>query len=489
MGLKLRLILIIAVPAVLVLGTHGILRMQQEKAELLAESRRDMAITGRAVRIAVENALREDDPKGVAALLAEMVDQQAAVDRIRLFDRESRATLVSNPLAIAEEPPGDIARRVIESGEPESVYRTVGHQSVLYHVVPLRGRDGRADGVLEITHLARSIDARLGAAQQDVWTRLGIVLGVVVVITAVVLQRQILEPLSRLLDGIQRLGRGEPGPPLPVDRHDELGQVAEAFNGMAAQLDAARQQLLLETERTVDLERQLRHAETLAVAGKLASSLAHEVGTPLNIISGRAEFLQTTAVLDAAARKDLEVIIAQIDRISKIIRSMLDTVRPQRLEIQPVALGDVIDRLLALLRHPARRRSVSLMTSIPQDLPPLLGDPSQIEQLLINLILNALDATPAGGRVTVTGQSEVRDGHAGIAVAVSDTGAGIAEEVRARIFEPFFTTKPAGHGTGLGLAICRDIVRGHGGDIRVDSHVGRGTAFTVWIPMAPELVG
>jgi signal transduction histidine kinase len=127
--------------------------------------------------------------------------------------------------------------------------------------------------------------------------------------------------------------------------------VAQAFNEMAAQLEAARLSLLVESERALDLEGQLRRAETLAVAGKLASAIAHEVGTPLNIISGRAEFVLKTAQLDAAARKDLETIVAQIDRISGIIRSLLDTVRPRVPEIRPTALDEVLEGALPY-RHP-----------------------------------------------------------------------------------------------------------------------------------------
>jgi len=485
-SLKLRVILILAVPAVLVVGVHGVLRVRQERVQLVEEDRRNIALAARAIQIAVENALRDRQISDVRRLLAEMVERQEAIDRIRLFDRALRPTLVSNPLAAGEPVPLEMLRRVMDTGVPEGVHREAGGSSVLHYVVPLRGRRGRVEGAMEIVHQASGVDARVRAAGREVWIRLGVVLVVIVVLTAVALQRQVLRPLSRLLGGIRRLGRGEPGAPLPVERRDEIGRVAEAFNEMAARLEAARLQLLAETERTVELEQQLRQAETLAVAGKLASALAHEVGTPLNIISGRAEFLQTTARLDEAGRKDLEVIIAQIERISKIIRSMLDIVRPQKLEIQPTALGDVLDRLLPLLRHPARRRGVGLRTAIPPDLPRLAADPNQLQQLLINLILNALDATPAGGWIEVSGRPEPRHGRAGVAVAVADTGSGIPDELRSRLFEPFVTTKPAGQGTGLGLAICRDIIKAHGGDIGVDSRAGRGTTFTAWLPDATE---
>jgi signal transduction histidine kinase len=484
-GLKLRVILILTIPAILAGGVHGLVRTRQERAQLVAEDRQNMALTARAIQIAVENALRDRQISDVKRLLAEMVEQQEPIDRIRLFDQNLRPTLVSNALSIGEEIPEEIFRRVQATGEAEALYRQQGKQSVLYYVVPLRDRRG-PDGVMEIVHLATGIDTRLSAAVNDVWIRLGILLVVVVVLTATALQRQVLRPLSRLMIGIQSLGRGEPGPPLPVGRRDELGRVAEAFNEMAAQLEGAQRRLLAESERALELEQQLRQAETLAVAGKLASALAHEVGTPLNIISGRAEFLQASARLNEGGRRDLEIIVDQIDRISKIIRSLLDTVRPQKLEIQPTPLAEVLDRVLPLLRHPARRRGVALVASVPPDLPPMLADPAQLQQVLINLVLNALDVTPAGGRVEIGARpSRVRE-RPGVAITVADTGAGIPRELLSKVFEPFFTTKPAGQGTGLGLAICRDIVKAHSGEIGVESAPASGTTFTVWIPDATE---
>jgi signal transduction histidine kinase len=277
--------------------------------------------------------------------------------------------------------------------------------------------------------------------------------------------------------------------PLPVDRRDEIGRVAEAFNEMTSQLEVARRRLLTETEHSLDLEQQLRAAETLAVAGKLASSLAHEVGTPLNIVSGRAEFLQMSPTLDEAARRDLGVIVGQIDRISKIIRSLLDSVRPQKLEVQPTSLADVLDRILPLLNHPARRRGVTIVTSVPPDLPALPADPGQLQQVLINLVLNGLDVTPTGGQITISARIAAEGSLDGIAIAVHDTGPGIPVELQGKVFEPFFTTKPAGQGTGLGLAICRDIIKAHGGQIKVESAPDAGTTFTVWIPTTTEKTG
>jgi len=188
--------------------------------------------------------------------------------------------------------------------------------------------------------------------------RVGALTVVLALLIAVVLQRQVLRPLAQLAHSIRALGEGRRGPPLPVTRRDELGELAEAFNRMTERLDEARQRVVTESEHALDLEQQLRRAETLAVAGKLASGIAHEVGTPLNIISGRAEMVLASLPPDHPGREDLERIIQQIDRVSNIVRFLLDAVWLGKLEIQRVPVGLLIGRLLPLLEHVVRKRGI-----------------------------------------------------------------------------------------------------------------------------------
>ena len=178
----------------------------------------------------------------------------------------------------------------------------------------------------------------------------------------------------------------------------------------------------------------------------------------------------------------MQIIGEQIDRISAIIRSLLDTVRVRKPEIQAVPAEPAVTGVLALVEHLARRRGIVLEAQVPADLPEVAADPAQLQQVLLNLLMNALEASSEGGRVTVEARATVHGGQPGVAVSVIDTGIGIRPEARSRIFEAFFTTKAPGQGTGLGLAICRDIVRDHGGTIGVQSRPGHGATFTVWLP-------
>ncbi|MBI2202332.1 MAG: HAMP domain-containing protein [Candidatus Rokubacteria bacterium] len=485
MGLRLRLILVIMIPLVLVIGVYGVLRLRAEQAELLADNRRLMGLTAKAIQITVENALRDRQISDIRRLLAEIVEGQEQIDRIRMFDRNLEPTLVSNPLAIGEQIPEDTVRRVLQAGWPEWFYLRRGTQPVLYYVVPVRGPRDDIDGALEIVQLASGVEERVRAAAWDVVIRLSSLLVSVGVLTGFMLQRQVLRPLSALMAGIRRLGEGHTGPPLPIERADELGRVAAAFNTMAEQLDAAHRKLVEESERALELERQVRHAQTLAVAGRLATALAHEVGTPLNIISGRAEVLLQTLPGDDRRRDELSIIVDQIDRIAGIIRSLLDTVRPDVPKIQRVDIGPVVDRLLPLLRHAARRQHVTLDADVPATLPPVLADPNQLQQLLINLVVNAVEAVSDHGAVRVEATATSTGGQDGVRLVVRDTGPGIPEKLRGTVFDPFFTTKPPGRGTGLGLTICRDIVKEHRGRIHVEEADGGGAAISVWLPAEP----
>ncbi|MEX2146175.1 MAG: ATP-binding protein [Candidatus Rokuibacteriota bacterium] len=481
MGLRLRLILVLLIPLVLVIGVYGYVRVRQEARELLDNNRRGVGLAATALQIAVENAWRDRQFADITRILAEVVASQDEIDRIRVFDRSFQPLFVSNRLRIGDDVPADMLARVMNLGVAEGVYHDAGAAPVLYYFVPVRGAAEVPQAVLEVVQIASAVQDRVWAAQRDVLTRLGILTLSVAALAGLMLQRQVLHPLGRLMEGIRRLGAGQSGARLPVERNDELGRVAAAFNEMATRLQAAQRDLVAETERTLELEDDVRRMETLAVAGRLATSFAHEVGTPLNIISGRAEYLLDRLPPDDPSRHDLSAIVAQIDRISGIIAGLLDTVRPQKADLAPVQLSEVFDRIVPLMAHAARRRDVALEADTVAELTPLLADANQLQQVLINLILNAIEASAAGGRVEVTARGEDRNGRPGVTIAVTDTGPGVPAELRTAVFTPFFTTKPRGEGTGLGLAICRDIVRDHGGTIELTDHAG-GASFVVWLP-------
>jgi PAS domain S-box-containing protein len=235
------------------------------------------------------------------------------------------------------------------------------------------------------------------------------------------------------------------------------------------------------------LEDQMRRSERLAAISVMAAGLAHEINNPLAIIGNRIECMQRDIrdkVGDASLAADVDVLQQHVARLRELTSSLLRFARDdQHSDARPVALGPLAERTVALLRRTLATRRLRLGLEVDPLVPSVLGYEQAIETVIVNLLLNAADATPAGGTVNLT----IRRGPGGdtAEIEVCDTGPGIAPALRERVFEPFFTTKEVGHGTGLGLTVCRSIVDGHGGSIRVDEPTGGGCRFLVTIPVQP----
>lgn len=226
-----------------------------------------------------------------------------------------------------------------------------------------------------------------------------------------------------------------------------------------------------------ETERRARAAEELASTATLVAGLAHEIGTPLGVIRGHAEALDT-AVQGERPQWRLRTIRAQIDRISKIIEALLNMARPRESVRVPVALDEILEVTLAFVSEKLRRRGIQVVRDL-RPVPPIAGDPEKLQQLWLNLFLNAADAMPEGGQLGVRLRAEEPER---VEVHVSDTGAGIDPDALPHIFEPFYTTKPPGRGSGLGLLVARGIVLDHGGSIDVWSEPGKGSEFRISLP-------
>jgi signal transduction histidine kinase len=271
---------------------------------------------------------------------------------------------------------------------------------------------------------------------------------------------------------------------LSVSVWNELGSLA-IFLGFAYLLDRQRQHLAAERRQKELIVDQLRHADRLNVIGTLAAGVAHEIGTPLNVISGSAELIPQAqpAELEELSR----VIREQSDRISSIIRQLLDFGRRAGARGTSIDLNDLARASVALLRPIARKRGAEVVLREAGEPVRVTGNAGELEQVLSNLILNAMQAMPRGGTVSLEVGRASRPGDHGLrrfgTLSVADTGTGIAAEDLPRIFDPFFTTKGVGEGTGLGLSVSYGIIQDHGGAIEVDSVVGRGTRFAVLLPI------
>ena len=282
-------------------------------------------------------------------------------------------------------------------------------------------------------------------------------------------------PLDSLIAHVDEVGGGNLDARVSLRGNDELSRLARAMNEMARRLDAARRRVQDEHAARLDTLEQLRRSERLATTGQLAAGVAHEIGTPLTVIRGRAEMLARKAQSDKE-RKHAEIVVEQVDRISTIVRNLLTFARQDGPSKVALELPEVAREVQELLEPEAAARSITLVVEHDPDVR-VLADRAQLHQVLLNLVMNALHASDQGEvRIECRAVGDVAR------LIVQDEGAGISPDALDDVFTPFFTTKRPGEGTGLGLAIARGIVQDHGGTIAVESSVGEGARFIVELP-------
>ncbi|HET9625009.1 MAG TPA: ATP-binding protein [Kofleriaceae bacterium] len=291
-------------------------------------------------------------------------------------------------------------------------------------------------------------------------------------------------PISKLANKARRVGAGDLSAPLHLKQRDELGELAKEINLMCERLAEEQGARAHATE-------QLRHADRLTTVGKLASGLAHELGTPLNVVSGRAKLIADREVEGDDALDSARIVAEQAERMTALIRQLLDFARPRAPKPKPLNVTTLADRVCQLVATIARKANVTLVPPKPDPELRIEADDGQLTQVLTNLLVNAIQAIGHDGTVEISTRIVSHDPPAYVgggeqtwmAIEVRDTGPGMDDATRERIFEPFFTTKQVGDGTGLGLAVSWGIVREHGGWIDVTSALNQGATFTVYLPM------
>lgn len=293
------------------------------------------------------------------------------------------------------------------------------------------------------------------------------VCAVVLVVWAVLIQH----PLQEMQEKMARLREGDMSVTVSfASQQDEIGDLGRNFNETVRQLREAREEL----QRLYST--QMSRAEHLATLGELAAGLAHEIRNPLAGIAGVIEIIGQDLPSSSPGRQVIQEVQEEIHHIDKIISNLLDYARPRPAQFRPADLYVTAERAVALARQQVMSRPIQVQISKEGELPPVVHDPAQIQQVLLNLLINSIQAMNGEGSIGVSLRLEGDQ----VLARVKDTGQGIAPKDLDKLFRPFFTTK--GQGTGLGLSLARRIVENHGGRIEVDSSPGQGTEFKVWLP-------
>jgi two-component system NtrC family sensor kinase len=477
--------------------------------------------TAETVHRAAHDGMLRNDADGVRRII-ENIGAQEGIDRVRIYNKEGRVRVSSVP---AEEgtivdkrsdeciachsgpqPRAGLERRdrVRMLGGGGQGARILGIITPIYnepqcascHVHPA---SQRVLGILDVRLSMAQADAALGASERQMQYGLFATGLAVLLLSFLLLWAFVLRPVKRLRVAMERAGDGDLSVRVPVRSTDEMGGLARSWNVMTEDLQRAREELeglnrTLEErveEKTRQLEqthRQMVVVEKMASLGKLAAVVAHEINNPLAGIRTYARLLRRQFAAGAAAPptveqaaetdRILQVVDGEAGRCGDIVRNLLAFSRQSGARLAEEDLTPVVERCRMLLKHQAEMLGVTLETRIGPDLPKVVCDAAQVQQVILALAMNALEATPSDGRVSI---EAARDGD-GLKLVVADTGCGIPKEHLDRIFEPFFTTKEAGKGVGLGLAVVYGIVNGHHGRIDVESEPGRGTTFTIRLP-------
>lgn len=343
------------------------------------------------------------------------------------------------------------------------------HGDVALGFAALKDYDGKLIGIV-VCKLAEQLAYPALLRTLPMFAVLSLLSGLLSLAVALVLSGRIARPIRSLTKGVRDIARGDYKARVREEGGRELVELAGGFNAMAANLD-----------RLHELEAAMRRREQFAALGEAAAAIAHEIRNPLGIIKTSGQVIRMKAPLADGSDRLIGFILDEVDRIDRLVQDLLDYVRPKEPESEPLDLRlDIVLRVLDFAAPELDRRGVTMALSAPDEPLPILGDRRHLYDAVLNIVLNAMDAMPGGGQLTV----EIRREEGEAVARIEDSGDGVPEEIRARIFDPFVTSKP--RGTGLGLAKVRSVVEQHGGRIEFETAKAEGTTFTLRFPLRRE---
>lgn len=478
----------------LVIGGMSVTILRSHTAQLLAERTRSADQLSETIKSATHFDMLENRRENLHRQIRAVGGlQDEGIRKVRVFNKEGRIMFssASEEIGTSLDPKGEACYACHAEGRPlerlgiqarARTFRAADGTRILGVINPIPNEpscstaDCHAHSAKQSLLGVLDVNVSLAEVDQEIaHSRLVITASAILAILSGSLmlwwlnRRLVVRPVAALVEGTRRVMEGNLGETIPVSGRHELGVLAKAFNEM--------------TRNLADTQRQLTQSDKLASVGRLAAGIAHEINNPLTGVLSYASLLRKRMEHDVSACEDLDVIVRETVRCRGIIRGLLDFARPTAPARQPMDLNDVIRRSVSVVMTQLSMHQVDLSLDLTSGLPSAHADANQIEQVVVNLLLNAADAIgDAGGHIRV---STRRGPSASIEMQLQDSGNGIPAEDLPRIFEPFFTTK-GNHGTGLGLAVSWGIVEAHGGSLEVQSELGHGACFSLRLPTAAE---
>jgi len=505
LGLQTKIIIIVALAVISVVGVSTYIAMLLTRQLVEEEIYRKALAQARATAHQLANETALQDSGALLRVLKQMEQALPGVKQSDVYLHDPTHHLVATTVLGGEHPELDNLpgiERYFEFERPDEDQITIETPGGRFWIMATTIRvQGRPVGCLNL---------KVSKSQTSVVTR-GLVLrnlllmlaslAVVMLVVQIFFLRSVRRPVTDMIRVMQSVEGGRLGVRARVKNRDEIGLLAAHLNRMlvriqnfntelgrkvqdaTAELAQRNEELRRINEELFETQKNLARSERLAVAGQLAASLAHEIGTPLNSISGHVQLLARRQIPDGAAARRLQIIEKQIDNIVRTVKQLLSWTRKFDLRIQPMDLRRVLDEVGLLSSPTLQHRKIQVRMDLAADCPWIYGDAGYLQQVFLNLINNSIDAMPHGGELRISLRPPADGNTRELVVEVADTGTGMPRETLAHIFDPMFTTKQIGTGAGLGLAICDQIVRQHGGSIRVESEPGHGTRFAILLPV------
>lgn len=519
-SLSAKLVILLLAAMTVVFGLLGYLNVRLQRQHLESLTLTSAERVSDVIKRQASYYMLRNEREGLYHSISEIGNERGVV-HIRIFNRQGRITYSSDPKEINTlvDENAEACNRCHAQAQPLThldrpdrfrTYRLASGERVLGIINPIESSpecsnaachahppEQRVLGVLDTDLSLAAADASLAQANRQTlaYTLLAVI--AISCLTAVFIWRFVQKPLKALEEGTARLGTGELGYQVEIRSRDELADVASAFNKMSQQLKDARKELnewnqtlaARVEQKTKELNRvyeQMFSVEKMASIGRLAAVVAHEINNPLTSILTYAKLVKRRLEpANGAEQKELlssvEMIESESRRCGEIVKDLLTFGRTTSISYEPTDLNQVIEHCVRLVKHKLDLAGVHLEAELASDLPMIRCDPSRTEQVILALVMNAVDAMPNGGNLKVWTLQRPHSNE--VEIQVEDDGAGIPKDVLPHLFEPFFTTKERGHGLGLGLAISRSIVERHQGRISVKSELGRGTKFTITLPV------
>ncbi len=494
-SLRVRLAILVALCTAVVIGIEAFLEIRVFERAV----ERDLLETARvtAVAVADDYELRAD-PVDAAALTRDLHELVLSAPMLRTLTvvqvTDSTPAVVASTSSEERAEALDLALNAVRTSSTSVGSTATGTAAV---AVPVNRGDGTKAAAVVTVSLNSLQQLRTKGRQVTLWFTPAAILLLTLLVDSLG-RRLIHRPIRSIRDTMVRAGEGDFTARAEQVRPDEIGAVAAGLNDMLQRLqdfhdalqdrvDDATAELRVRNEELVEsyhrvfaLREALARAEQLAAVGQMAASVAHQVGTPLNLISGYVQILQGEASGSPKTAERLAIVQEQIAKVASVVRTLLDHSR-RPADRAPAAIDSLLSRVADVARPKLDASGIDLALDVEANLPCLWVDSEQLELAILNLITNSLDAMPHGGSLTIRASHTA----GGVRIEITDTGTGIPKTLLPRIFQPWVTTKAAGRGTGLGLSITHDVVQRHGGTIAVWSEHGRGATFTIDLPSLP----